>query len=307
MSMNNAVRNILILIVIIIAGFGIWYLAGRPPAPAVTGAGTPIAQASFACDAGKTITASFYQGESKPSPSHDKPPMPGGSAAITLSDGRSMTLSQTISADGGRYANTDESFVFWTKGNGAFVTEGSQQTYTGCIVIAADPGSLPQTYANSSKGFSVRYPAGYAPDANYQYQELGPGKTIGGVKFTIPASIAQGTNLGADSYVSVEEVSGAEKCSPSMFIDDPAAKASQVTDNGTDYSVASTTGAGAGNRYEETVYALPGTNPCTAIRYFIHYGVIENYPAGAVRQFDHAALVSQFDAIRRTLILNPNP
>lgn len=301
--MNAPIKNILILAIVVIAGAGIWYLSSRAHVPG--SAVPPIAQASFACDMGKAIAASFYQGESKPSPGPDQPPVPGGSAVITLSDGRSMTLPQTISADGARYANADDSFVFWTKGNGAFVTEGDQQTYAGCIVVAADPGSLPQAYEDSSKGFSIRYPSGYMPDASYRYQELGPGKEIGGVKFTIPASAARGTNLGADSYVSVEEIPGAQDCSPAVFFDDPSAQASAVTDNGTDYSVASTIGAGAGNRYEETVYAVPGTDPCIAVRYFVHYGVIENYPAGAVRQFDHAALVSQFDTIRRTLILNP--
>ena len=78
---------------------------------------------------------------------------------------------------------------------------------------------------------------------------------------------------------------------------------STITDNGTIYSVASSTGAGAGNRYEETVYALPGTNPCVAVRYFIHYGVIENYPAGTVQAFNQPALLATFDAIRRTLVI----
>ena len=67
------------------------------------------------------------------------------------------------------------------------------------------------------------------------------------------------------------------------------------------YSVASSTGAAAGNRYEETVYALPGTNHCIAVRYFIHYGVIENYPVGLVREFDKKSLLKEFDTIRRTL------
>ncbi|MDE2078863.1 MAG: MliC family protein [Patescibacteria group bacterium] len=61
------------------------------------------------------------------------PPTPGGSVAITLSDGRAMTLPQTISADGARYANADESFIFWSKGNGAFVMEGNATTYANCV------------------------------------------------------------------------------------------------------------------------------------------------------------------------------
>ena len=52
--------------------------------------------------------------------------------SLTLSNGRRITL-PTLSADGARYANTDESFVFWNKGNTAFVTENGTTTYDGCV------------------------------------------------------------------------------------------------------------------------------------------------------------------------------
>jgi hypothetical protein len=96
----------------------------------------PINIVSYTCDAGKVIIAKFYQGETEPSPSPDQPPIPGGSIVLSLSDGRSITLPQTISADGERYANSDESFVFWGKGNGAFITEGNgnDTTYKNCVV-----------------------------------------------------------------------------------------------------------------------------------------------------------------------------
>jgi membrane-bound inhibitor of C-type lysozyme len=52
---------------------------------------------------------------------------------LTLSDGRTLALPQVMSASGARYANHDESFVFWNKGRTAFVEEAGQQTYNGCV------------------------------------------------------------------------------------------------------------------------------------------------------------------------------
>ena len=161
--------------------------------------------------------------------------------------------------------------------------------------------NLSQLYSNSAKGFSIRYPSDFTVDDTYKYQELGPGKDISGVKFTIPLSMKTGTNLGSDSYVSVEEISKTQTCTASLFLDQGLAHT--LTDRNIIYSVASSTGAGAGNRYEETVYATPITNGCLAIRYFIHYGVLENYPLGTVKQFDKQALLNQFDTIRHSLII----
>lgn len=93
-----------------------------------------IAEASYSCDDGKTVKASFYKGETIEVKPGD-PPVPTGSAKIVLSDGRNFDLAQTISADGGRYANADESFVFWIKGDGAIVLEnGAEKDYTRCVV-----------------------------------------------------------------------------------------------------------------------------------------------------------------------------
>jgi hypothetical protein len=225
---------------------------------------------------------------------------------LTLSDGRVMTLPQAIAADGARYQLPDGALEFWTKGQGAFILERNPQTYRGCIVVAPERGDLIQIYESGAEGFSIRYPAGYTVDAQYRYQALGPGKAIGGVSFTIPQAMAVGTNLAPDTYLSIEEIPASARCDARLFLDaDSATPASTKTINGITYSVATSTGAGAGNRYEETVYARPFTNPCIAIRYFIHYNVIENYPQGAVRAFDKRSLVAAFDAIRDTLRIQP--
>jgi membrane-bound inhibitor of C-type lysozyme len=93
-----------------------------------------IATVLYSCDGGKTITAEYYEGATKPASIPDMPPIPGGSVKLTLSDGVAITLAQTISADGVRYSNVDESFVFWSKGDGALVLEdGKEKSYIGCV------------------------------------------------------------------------------------------------------------------------------------------------------------------------------
>jgi membrane-bound inhibitor of C-type lysozyme len=301
---------VLVVAILLIAG-GVWFWSMHRGTSMPSSSTSPVATVTFMCNQGKSITASFYNGAATPQSGAGEPPTPTGRVDLTLSDGRMMSLPQTISADGARYSNGNpsvagsETFVFWEKGNGAFVEEGAsqQQTYIGCIAIAPDSGGLSQVYTNGTAGFSFRYPSSYTLDTSYVYQELGPGKNISGVKVTIPSSIATGTNLAADSYLSVEQLPNVQDCEASLFLGSAVTSTSTVTDGNTTYSYAQGSGAGAGNLYEEDVYALPGTNPCTAVRYFIHSTQLGNYPTGSVVAFDHAALITQFDQIRRTLTL----
>jgi hypothetical protein len=76
-------------------------------------------QALFQCDAGKAVDAVFSNGTRS-------------SVSLVLSDGRSLSLPQARSASGSRYADADESVVFWNKGNTAFIEEKGQPGYRGC-------------------------------------------------------------------------------------------------------------------------------------------------------------------------------
>jgi membrane-bound inhibitor of C-type lysozyme len=79
----------------------------------------PVSEVKYLCADGKSIEATYYSDKVEPS----------------LSDGRTMTLPQTVSGSGIRYANADESFVFWSKGNTAFATEGDPDTpaFADCV------------------------------------------------------------------------------------------------------------------------------------------------------------------------------
>lgn len=81
--------------------------------------GTQTISASFRCADGKQIQAVFING-SQPS------------VSLHLADGRRLDLPQAMSASGARYANADESVVFWNTGRTAFLEEHGQRTYSDC-------------------------------------------------------------------------------------------------------------------------------------------------------------------------------
>lgn len=163
-----------------------------------------------------------------------------------------------------------------------------------------------QTYASSTLGYSLSYPAGYQPNEAYQYKGF-PNKPIAGVSFSVPISIATGTNLMSDSRISVEQLPRAVNCTADIYVTGSVV-ARQVTEGGTTYSVATTSEGAAGHAYTEYVYAYPNSKPCTAVRYFLHSGNIGGLADGSsVREYDRAALLLQFNAIRDSLTFATAP
>lgn len=121
---------VLVVLVLIIAGIVIYALGGSssPQSNPNDMSGTQNINAVFTCDGGKSINAMFMNASTATTT--------GNSVMLSLSDGRQMTLPQTISADGARYANQDGSLVFWNKGNGAFIQENGSTTYNNCVTQA---------------------------------------------------------------------------------------------------------------------------------------------------------------------------
>lgn len=109
----------------VLAVVALWFIAVFLSNFAVRQAALMRKTVTFACDEGKQIGATFYIGDDK-------------FVDLVLSDGRSLSVPHAISASGARYANADESFVFWNKGDGAFITEGlgseATTTYANCVL-----------------------------------------------------------------------------------------------------------------------------------------------------------------------------
>ncbi len=109
-------------------------------------------EALFECDSGKSIDAIFY-------------PKPDDHVDLKLNDGRKLAVPRAISASGARYANSDESFVFWNKGDTAFIQENSVETFQNCVIL--------KTYVNNDYGFELKYPSDYEATSTFgQYYHL---------------------------------------------------------------------------------------------------------------------------------------
>jgi hypothetical protein len=175
--------------------------------------------------------------------------------------------------------------------------------FLACCGAATQASAWP-IYRNAKLGYAIAYPPSWRVDTTHDYQALGPGKDIYGTAFVISASTAFGTNLSDESYLAVETLPRTAACTAGKFLDD-ADEAGVHTEKarGITYSVEHGTDAGAGNFYEETVYAVQGSQPCLAVRYFIHSTNIGNYPPGAVKEFDKAKLLATFDKMRASFRL----
>lgn len=144
--MTSSRKGLWAIIIVVILGIVVLLLvlaaggtSSLPPtgSQSTTSSTTQMVVADYACDGGKTIDATYFNATTSTTA--------GNSIQLSLSDGRQMTLQQTISADGARYSNANpqiaagqpgaETFVFWSKGNGAIVEEnGTTSAYTNCTV-----------------------------------------------------------------------------------------------------------------------------------------------------------------------------
>ena len=120
---------IIIIAVLVIVSVGIFYLyyqKSQQKIPVVVQSPVTdgvINSVIFNCAENKTIQSIFFKDR----------------VELTLSDGRNMLLSQAMSASGARYANNNESFVFWNKGDTAFVDEAGQVTFKDCLIAKNNP------------------------------------------------------------------------------------------------------------------------------------------------------------------------
>lgn len=270
-------------IVIIVIAAAAWFVVGEEESPEES-SGEIIAEVTFHCESGKSIEATFRE----------------ELVAIVLSDGREMDLPQAISASGARYANEDESIVFWNKGNTAFLLEDDQETYTGCIEEGAEEVGDSAVYQSEDGSFSVQYPSVFeieesnvTASSEWSYSTAEEG--VLGVKLRIPGSYQPETNF--QEAVFLVGWSTAEPAVQQCL--DPAANATETKKielNGETYAYSKQGDAGAGNFYEVDQYRTIKDGRCYSIEQMIHSTNLDNYPSDqGITAFDQEAIKELLD------------
>lgn len=87
----------------------------------------PFTRVNYKCADDKSIEATFYN--------EDDPK----TVSLVTSDGESTSLDQVGSASGAKYASNDDSYVFWSSGNEAYIEQNGQKTYANCIEASITP------------------------------------------------------------------------------------------------------------------------------------------------------------------------
>lgn len=169
------------------------------------------------------------------------------------------------------------------------------------ILNSRNSNSDTKTYKSYLYNFTITLPKKYSINENYSYIS---NYLIKGISFKVDDSDYSGTNLSKDSYISVEKIDNTNiSCSVDTFLNNHSEPVVFEELNNHIYSIATSSEAAAGNRYDQKIFVTPVVDGCIAVRYFIHYSAFENYPEGAIKEFNVQALLNKFDSIRKSLVI----
>lgn len=113
----------IVLAALILIGIWLWSYSAKPEW--LTNR-TLMSTVEYVCDGDKKVSTSFYQGPEAPRPEPGEIPVSNDSVDVAFDNGSKMSLRHVVSASGARFANEDESFVFWTRGYDAFVMKNDE-------------------------------------------------------------------------------------------------------------------------------------------------------------------------------------
>lgn len=165
------------------------------------------------------------------------------------------------------------------------------------------PGTPSVQYQDPHYGFTIYYPSTATLEtAGFDGYLLTTKTPV--IGFVLDPSMFQGTNLvEAGVYVGATTSPAvvAQCTARSSAIETMAS--STVSLGGTPFAVFTSTGAGAGNTYQETIYRSNVNGTCYEIAEMLHAGNIANYPKNSVTAYDQAEYQGILDAMAKSFSL----
>lgn len=290
----------LVIIVVLILGVA-WYAFSQSSSPVSqttsnsTSTANTVATVNYFCASG-TMSAAYAS----------------TSVNLAISDGRTMTLGQTMSGSGIRYESatgTTPDVVFQSEGNNALLTENNKITYNDCVAGTVAPSTAGmQTYTDGSNLFSFTYPKQFVLSGGDQgyTQNWRSGTTSTGMEFTVvtvPQSLQPKTNF--DGAVFTFGTSADPDAVKGCLTDGNGNPVKGVTStiNGVAFTKLTYGDAGAGNLYDITSYRTVHNGQCYAAEYVVHSSQLGNYPASAgISAFNSSTIHGTLDSIAHSLI-----
>lgn len=298
MTFRKIVFYIVIIILLVVVGYSIQHkTVVAPIVPPVTTPAAPVvtSSAAFTCDGGSTIAANFST----------------SSVALTLSDGRQLTLPQIVAADGAQYQQGTTLFV--NKGDQSFLQENGTTTYSNCITgTTGTTADGRKTFTDQGKLFTFTYPQAFSiVGGGIGYTQDWKTNTDGTLGLVLaqvnaPQSYQPKTNFGDAKFtvgtsVDPKAVTGCLSDTSGVGV-----IKSTVTLNGIKYTKFVSTDAGAGNRYETTSYRTVQGGQCFALEYTIHYAVLANFdPSMGIKGYNSAQVHTDLDSIVKSFTFLP--
>ncbi len=160
-------------------------------------------------------------------------------------------------------------------------------------------------YKSDLHKFSVQHLQYSGITEGYYFEFPGSSVRNLGVAFPMPTNFIAGTNLASDSRTSIEV---SKECNPVVLVSNPNVKEFSRTIGGYTFRAATSSDAGAGNFYEEHVYATVSprvAGECYVGRLFLHsmnLGIAQDTNPETLL-YDRARMAELFEEMLSTLYL----
>jgi hypothetical protein len=186
-------------------------------------------------------------------------------------------------------------------GNTAMVTNATTTVDTSHNLSEIIPGTPSVMYSDPHFGFTIYYPSTTVLQTT-GFEGFLPISKTPLIGFSLSHALFDGTNLseagvfvGATTSPTIVSV-----CTNPVANGIETEATSSAIIGGTSFAEFNSTGAGAGNIYQEKVFRTVKNNTCFEVVELLHSGQIANYPPGTVTAFDESKFSGILDAMVNT-------